>query len=109
MGNSARPSLTVFAWGNCSRGDDGVGPELAERIRGLGLVSVDVCEDMQLQIEHTTDMHSDIPVLFIDASVAIDSGFALQRLSPQADHSVTTHAVSPAALLNLYAWALRTG
>ena len=68
---------------------------------------MDVFEDMQLQIEHTTDMHSEVPVLFIDASVAIDSGFALQRLAPEPDHSVTTHAVSPAALLSLYSTTMR--
>lgn len=102
MASAAEPALTVFAWGNSSRADDGVGPILAERLRALGLDTIEVIEDMQLQIEHTTDIHARVPVLFIDASLAIDSGFGLQAVRPLPDHSITTHAVSPAALLQLY-------
>ncbi len=96
------PSLVVFAWGNLSRADDGAGPELAERLRALALDELVVIEDMQLQIEHTADIVADVPVLFIDASVAISAGFALERLTPQPDSSVTTHALCPTALLQLY-------
>lgn len=100
------PALVVFAWGNESRGDDGAGPERARRLGGLDLPGLVVIEDMQLQIEHTADIADGVPVLFIDASVAIGEGFALQRLEPQPDPSVTTHAVSPPALLQLYELAM---
>ncbi len=96
------PELTIFAWGNLSRADDGVGPMLANRIGMLQNPSIALIEDMQLQIEHTTDIRTDVPVLFIDASVAIKQGFVLQRLTPAPDASVSTHAVSPAALLYLF-------
>ena len=100
------PALVVLAWGNESRGDDGAGPELARRLAGLELSGLVVIEDMQLQIEHTADIVAGVPLLFIDASVAIDEGFALQRLEPRPDPSVTTHAVSPPALLQLYELAM---
>ena len=100
------PALVVLAWGNESRGDDGAGPELARRLGDLGLPGLVVIEDMQLQIEHTADLVAGVPVLFIDASVALDEGFALQRLEPRPDPSVTTHAVSPPALLQLYELAM---
>ena len=96
------PSLVVFAWGNLSRADDGAGPELAERLRRLQLDELLIIEDMQLQIEHTADIVAGVPILFIDASVAINEGFALERLTPQPDSSVTTHALCPTALLKLY-------
>ena len=102
MARSADPSLVVFAWGNLSRADDGAGPELAERLRTLRLDELLIIEDMQLQIEHTADIVPDVPILFIDASVAITEGFALQRLKPRPDASVTTHALCPTALLQLY-------
>ncbi len=102
MAASPDPKLVVFAWGNLSRADDGAGPELAERLRSLQLDELLVIEDMQLQIEHTTDIVANVPVLFIDASVAITEGFALERLKPQPDSSVTTHALCPTALLQLY-------
>ncbi len=105
-GPSTRPSpgpqLIILAWGNESRGDDGAGPELARRLRGLGRDELVVIEDMQLQIEHVADIVAGVPVLFVDASVAIDEGFAVERIAPRQDPTITTHAVSPQALLQLY-------
>ena len=102
MARSPDPSLVVFAWGNLSRADDGAGPELAERLRTLKLDELLIIEDMQLQIEHTADIVPDVPVLFVDASVAISEGFALEKIEPQPDSSVTTHALAPTALLQLF-------
>ena len=96
------PDLTVFAWGNVSRADDGIGPMLAGRIRMLMNPCIAVIEDMQLQIEHAADIRAAVPVLFIDASVAISRGFALERLHASPDPSVSTHALSPPALLHLF-------
>jgi hydrogenase maturation protease len=96
------PDLTIFAWGNLSRADDGVGPMLASRIDMLKNPGIVLIEDMQLQIEHTTDIRADVPVLFIDASVAIEHGFVLQQLTPAPDPSISTHALSPTALLYLF-------
>ncbi len=107
MAASPDPSLIVFAWGNLSRADDGAGPELAERLRSLKLDELVIIEDMQLQIEHTADIVPDVPILFVDASVAITEGFALERVTPQPDSSVTTHALAPGALLQLYETTVR--
>lgn len=101
------PALVVFAWGNESRGDDGAGPELARRLVALDVPGLVVIEDMQLQIEHVADIVPGVPVLFVDASVALAEGFAVQRLAPAPDPSVTTHAVSPRALLQLYEATMR--
>lgn len=108
MATATEPALVVFAWGNTSRGDDAAGPVLAERLRALDAPGLVVIEDMQLQIEHAADIVAGVPVLFIDASVAIAEGFAVEKLSPDPDPSVTTHAVSPRALLQLYETAMRT-
>ncbi len=66
-----------------------------------------VIEDLQLHIEHVMDLVADAPVLFIDASVGIESGFSIERIAPLADHSVTTHSISPQALLQLYESTLK--
>ena len=99
---STDPALVVLAWGNESRGDDAAGPVLARRIAALGHPAVALVEDLQLHIEHVMDLIADVPVLFIDASVGIDDGFSIERIAPLADHSVTTHSISPQALLHLY-------
>jgi len=102
MENSTEPALVVFAWGNISRGDDGIGPRIASYLLDLSHPRVEVIEDHQLNIEHVTDIREGAPVLFIDASVALAKGFRLERLTPSDDGNFSTHAISPAALLNVY-------
>ncbi len=102
MGSSTDPALIVFAGGNESRGDDGIGPMLARRLLDLGLPSLVVIEDHQLNIEHVTDFVGDTPLLFIDASVSIDSGIMVEQIDASGDGNFSTHAISPQALLNVY-------
>ena len=102
MAASTDRALTVFAWGNESRGDDAVGAVLARRLCGLAHRRIEVIEDHQLHIEHVMDLDGACPALFIDASVAIDSDYRLDRIEPGDDGSLSTHAMSPPALLALY-------
>ncbi len=102
MDSLNNPALIVLAWGNISRGDDAAGPLLAEKIQQLNLDGVVLQEDLQLNIEHVMDLHSQIPVLFIDASCKPEHGFHLERISAEPDSSISTHSVSPGALLHLF-------
>ena len=102
MGTLTETSLTVIAWGNESRGDDGAGPLLARRLDELADPGIEVIEDFQLQVEHVMDLRSEVPVLFVDASVEIEGGYRLDRLRPTIDSSISTHNVSPNALLGLF-------
>ena len=108
MAASTEPALTVFAWGNVSRGDDAIGAILAQKITDLGHPAIEVVEDHQLQLEHVMDIREDVPLLFMDASVALDEGFRLEKLVPERDESISTHAMSPSALLDLYEQTLGT-
>lgn len=100
--SSTEPALVVFAWGNASRGDDAIGPRMAEHMREFAHPRVEVIEDHQLNIEHVTDIREHTPVLFIDASVALKHGYRIERVLPSDDGNFSTHAISPAALLNVY-------
>ncbi len=102
MARSAEPALTVFAWGNTCRGDDAIGPLLAERLRADETPELSVIEDHQLNIEHVTDIASEGAALFIDASIEIEQGFRLERIGPSREGNFSTHAISPQALLNVY-------
>lgn len=102
MGDSPDPALIVFAWGNESRGDDGIGPAFARHLHGLGDPRIEVIEDFQLNIEHVTDFRGQTPLLFVDASVAIESGCRVEQIAPSKDGNFSTHAISPQALLNVY-------
>jgi hydrogenase maturation protease len=100
--NLNSPSLTVLAWGNISRGDDAAGPLLAEKIQKLNLDGLLLQEDLQLNIEHVMDLQTQTPVLFIDASCKPKQGFYLEKISAEPDNSISTHSVSPGALLHLF-------
>ena len=102
MGSSTDPALIVFAWGNESRGDDGIGPLLARRLLELERSALVVVEDHQLNIEHVTDFVDDTPLLFIDASISIASGIMVERIGASGNGNFSTHAISPQALLNVY-------
>ena len=102
MAASSSPAITVFAWGNESRGDDAIGSILASRIINLDNPAINIVEDHQLNIEHVIDMVAEVPTLFIDASVAVETDYALEKLKPFPDDSISTHSISPVALLSLY-------
>ncbi|MCF7964255.1 hydrogenase maturation protease [Methylobacter sp. Wu8] len=98
----AKPVL-LFGYGNLSRGDDALGPLLlAYAERHCDLDDVEILTDFQLQIEHALDLENRRLVLFVDASVACVNAFDFTVLEPVRDKSYTTHAMSPAAVLDVY-------
>jgi hydrogenase maturation protease len=102
-----RKKVVVIGCGNPSRGDDGLGPALLDRLEALGPSLADRCDlalinDFQLQVEHALDLEGRDLALFLDASVACAAPFAFHRLVPIPDFTYTTHALSPAAVLQVY-------
>ena len=107
-GPAPRPVL-VLGWGNRSRGDDALGPELLDRLqRWLETAhparahQVDWLEDYQLQIEHTLDLKDRRAVLLLDAAVGLDTPVAWRTVQPRRDRSLSTHALSPETLLQIF-------
>ncbi|MDD5227623.1 MAG: hydrogenase maturation protease [Methylococcales bacterium] len=97
-----RPIL-VFGYGNLSRGDDALGVLILEHIEArFSLETIDLLTDFQLQIEHALDLENRELVVFVDASVKGESAFEFTQLQPVRDLSHTTHAMSPAAILDVY-------
>jgi len=101
------PTL-IFGWGNPSRGDDALGPlfvehfaELARRHPEWG--EVECLTDFQLQVEHALDLQERRRVLFVDASLDAPAPCSLARIEAARDDSFTTHALSPQAVLKVYA------
>lgn len=99
--------LLVLAWGNPSRGDDALGPLLGERLEALLAACPDLasrCEvqqDFQLQVEDASDIAGRDLVIFVDAAVDAPPPFSFAAIGPQADASVSTHALSPGAVLDV--------
>ena len=97
-------AVLVLAWGNPSRGDDALGPELAARLEASGAAAgvAEILTDFQLQPEHATDLDGRTLVLFVDASTSCPPPFAFSRVAAVRDASFSSHAMSPAALLAAY-------
>lgn len=99
--------LLVFAYGNPSRGDDALGPQLLDllaesRAQHPEWPDFELVTDFQLQVEHATDLEGRDLVLFIDASVSCPTPFLFSRLQPTQDARYTTHEMSPQAVLHVY-------
>jgi len=97
------PHLLIFGYGNPSRGDDALGPMLLERLEAEGFPGVECLTDFQLQVEHALDLEGRELALFIDAHLSCRPPFEFAVLHPENDRSYTTHAMSPAAVLQVFA------
>jgi hydrogenase maturation protease len=100
-------SLLIIAVGNPSRSDDALGPlfldRLAESPEWLhNQDRIELLTDFQLQIEHAVDLENRTLALFVDASVACQSPFQFTCLQPAEDTGYTSHALSPAVVLQVY-------
>lgn len=96
--------LLIFGYGNPSRGDDALGPLLLERLEAQGFpYGIECLTDFQLQVEHALDLEGRELALFIDAHLSCQPPFEFTALKPEADRSYTTHAMSPSAVLQVFA------
>jgi hydrogenase maturation protease len=95
------PTL-VLAVGNPSRGDDALGPALAERLEALALPGVEVLVDFQLQVEHSMDLLGRELVVFVDAGAGTPAPYELRAARPADALTHTSHALAPEAVLAAY-------
>jgi hydrogenase maturation protease len=94
--------LVVFAVGNESRGDDGVGPMLLRRIEPVLPPGGRAVLDFQLQVEHALELRDADLALFVDACCGLDAPFAFHEIGPEAQASSFSHALSPSAVLAVF-------
>ena len=95
--------VLLFGYGNLSRGDDALGPLLLEYVEShCNLEQLEILSDFQLQIEHALDLEDRLLVLFVDASVSCVGAYDFAKIEPGRDKSYTSHAMSPAAVLDVY-------
>jgi len=92
----------IIGIGNPSRGDDAIGPLAIERLEALALPGAELLTDFQLQVEHALDLVGRREVVFIDAAASGAAPFSFEPAAPAADASATSHALSPAAVLQAF-------
>ena len=94
--------VLVFGIGNESRGDDALAPLLLRQLQIKDTAQVELIEDYQLQVEHVTDLVGRSAVLFVDADMSCEAPFHFSSITAAHDHSYTSHAMTPFALLYTY-------
>ena len=99
---AAPAPVLVLAVGNPSRGDDALGPVLAERLEAAAFPGVEVLTDFQLQVEHALDLVGRERVVVIDAGAGTPPPFEWREVRPAPDFLHTSHALSPEAVLATY-------
>lgn len=102
--NSAvsRPAgVLVIGYGNTLRGDDGVGPRVAEAIGRLQLPGVRALICPLLTPELADPISRAGKVIFVDAAVDAPQEVQWRRLEPKASSQLMAHAADPRTMLAL--------
>ncbi len=98
--------LLILGYGNPSRGDDGLGPELIQQLEQLKSQNhwpdIELLSEYQLQIENILDIQNHDLVLLIDAHISCAAPYEIDHCYASHDLSYSSHALSPAALLFIY-------
>ncbi|WP_410498480.1 hydrogenase maturation protease [Chitinibacter sp. S2-10] len=98
------PPILFFGYGNPARGDDALGPMLAEKlcrwVSEHDLESqIEILTDFQLSPEHAYDLAGRELVIFADASTKLTEPYHWQTLIPSEPVAWVSHASTPANLL----------
>ena len=94
-------SLLVIGYGNTLRGDDGVGPRVAEAIEQLNLPGVRTLICQQLSPEYAEPVSQAHTVVFVDAAVDAPPEVQLRKLEPGESSQLMAHAADPRTMLAL--------
>jgi len=104
MDNACTPSppvTLVIGYGNTLRGDDGVGPRVAEAIEKMNLSGVVTLICQQLSPEHADPISRAKQVVFVDAAVDAPNEVRLRKLEANESSQLMAHAADPRTLLAL--------
>lgn len=92
--------VLVIGYGSTLRGDDGIGPAVAEDVAALGLPGVRVIVAHQLTPELAAEMTGVRRVVFVDSTIR-DEGVRVIRVESEPTSTVMTHAADPCGLMAL--------
>jgi len=93
--------LLVIGYGNTLRGDDGLGPRVAEAVAALNLPGVQTLICPLLTPELAAPISLARTVIFVDAAVDAPHEVQLRRLTPNDTSQLMAHAADPRTMLAL--------
>jgi hydrogenase maturation protease len=95
--------MHLIGYGNPGRGDDGLGPVFAANMAARSLPGLIVSTDYQLTVDHALEIAGAGRVVFVDALMRSDAPFHFSAVEASPPHDMTSHSLSPAAVLALAA------
>jgi hydrogenase maturation protease len=93
--------LLVIGYGNTLRGDDGVGPRVAEAVAALHLPNVRTLACPMLTPELADPISQARVAIFVDAAVDAPEEVQLRKLEPHESSQLMAHAADPRTILAL--------
>ena len=93
--------LLVIGYGNTLRGDDGVGPRVAEAVAALNLPGVRTLVCQMLTPELADQISQARVAIFVDAAVDAPGKVQLRKLEPNDSSQLMAHAADPRTMLAL--------
>ncbi len=93
--------VLVLCYGNPGRGDDGLGPLVAEAIERLNIPGVSVDCDYQLTVEDSVAASEHDVVIFVDADASGAEPFSFYPITPRPMQSFSSHSLVPEDVLGL--------
>jgi hydrogenase maturation protease len=93
--------VLVIGYGNTLRGDDGVGPRVAEAVGRLGLPGVQTLACPLLTPELADPISRAEKVIFVDAAVDAPATVQWRKLQPNETSQIMAHAADPRTMLAL--------
>jgi hydrogenase maturation protease len=100
--DSEHAVILVIGYGNELRGDDGLGPAVAEAVAALGLPHVECLAVRQLLPEMAERLTDARLAVFVDARVGPgEHAVEVTRIEPVESAGLMAHAADPRALLAL--------
>ncbi|WP_455382333.1 hydrogenase maturation protease [Salinispira pacifica] len=101
MSETDGQTALVLCYGNPARGDDGLGPALAELLAAEPVEGVRIESDYQLLVEDAIAVSEASVVVFVDAAAAGPEPFEFRAIEARETGGYMAHSVGPAQLLRL--------
>jgi hydrogenase maturation protease len=98
---AGKGNVLVIGYGNTLRGDDGVGPRVAEAVGNLGLPGVRTLICPLLTPELADPISRVEKVIFVDAAVDSPQEVQWRKLQPNESSQLMAHAADPCTMLAL--------
>ena len=99
--HSSPTRILVIGYGNTLRGDDGVGPRVAEAIAALNLPGVRTLACPLLTPELADPISRAEKVIYVDAAVDAPREVQWRELQPNESSQIMAHAADPRTMLAL--------